>query len=85
MENHIEHHIYPNVPFHSLAGFRREIDAEIRERSFPIRREPVNSRFVADHDVDMLQWWLGPVGSVSATTREHHGLPRIDDLCAARG
>jgi len=27
---------------------------------------------------------LGPVGSVSATTREHHGLPRIDDLCAAR-
>jgi predicted dehydrogenase len=36
------------------------------------------------HDVDMLQWWLGPVASVSATTREHHGLARIDDLCAAR-
>jgi predicted dehydrogenase len=36
------------------------------------------------HDVDVLQWWLGPVSAVSASTREHHGLPGIEDLCAAR-
>ncbi len=36
------------------------------------------------HDVDYLQWMLGPVAAVSATTREHHGYDRIDDLTAAR-
>jgi predicted dehydrogenase len=36
------------------------------------------------HDVDLLQWFLGPVASVSCTTREHHGFDRIDDLAAAR-
>ncbi|MBA2609888.1 MAG: Gfo/Idh/MocA family oxidoreductase [Actinobacteria bacterium] len=36
------------------------------------------------HDVDYLQWMLGPVIAVSATTREHHGYDRIDDLTAAR-
>lgn len=36
------------------------------------------------HDVDMLQWILGPVAAVSCTTREHHGYDRIDDLAAAR-
>ncbi|MEY2399820.1 MAG: hypothetical protein QOJ00_2994, partial [Actinomycetota bacterium] len=36
------------------------------------------------HDVDMLQWMLGPVTSVSAVTREHHGYDRIDDVAAAR-
>jgi predicted dehydrogenase len=36
------------------------------------------------HDVDMLQWLLGPVSAVSCTTREHHGYDRIDDLAAAR-
>jgi fatty acid desaturase len=29
MENHTEHHIYPNIPFHALARFRREIDDQM--------------------------------------------------------
>jgi fatty acid desaturase len=29
MEYHTEHHLYPNVPFHGLARFRREIDAQM--------------------------------------------------------
>lgn len=36
------------------------------------------------HDVDMLQWLLGPVSAVSATTREVHGHARIDDVAVAR-
>ncbi len=36
------------------------------------------------HDVDILEWMLGPVVSVSCVTREHHGFDRIDDLAAAR-
>lgn len=36
------------------------------------------------HDVDILQWLLGPVASVSATTREVHGHHRIDDVAVAR-
>ena len=36
------------------------------------------------HDVDILQWLLGPVESLSATTREVHGLAGIDDVVAAR-
>jgi predicted dehydrogenase len=36
------------------------------------------------HDVDILQWLLGPVASVSATSREVHGHPRIDDVTVAR-
>jgi predicted dehydrogenase len=36
------------------------------------------------HDVDILQWMLGPVASVSATTREVHGHERIDDVAVAR-
>jgi len=36
------------------------------------------------HDVDILLWLLGPVSSVSATTREVHGYPRIDDVAVAR-
>ncbi len=36
------------------------------------------------HDVDYLQWMLGPVVALSATTREHHGYDRIDDVTAAR-
>ena len=36
------------------------------------------------HDVDILQWMLGPVATVSCVTREHHGYDRIDDLAAAR-
>jgi UDP-N-acetyl-2-amino-2-deoxyglucuronate dehydrogenase len=36
------------------------------------------------HDVDILRWILGPVASVSATTREVHGHPRIDDVTVAR-
>jgi predicted dehydrogenase len=36
------------------------------------------------HDVDILQWLLGPVASVSATTREVHGHDRIDDVAVAR-
>jgi len=29
MENHTEHHIHPNIPFHALARFRRVIDAQM--------------------------------------------------------
>jgi UDP-N-acetyl-2-amino-2-deoxyglucuronate dehydrogenase len=36
------------------------------------------------HDVDILQWLLGPVTAVSAGTRELHGHPRIDDVAVAR-
>jgi predicted dehydrogenase len=36
------------------------------------------------HDVDMLQWILGPVEAVSAVTRERHGYDRIDDVTVAR-
>ena len=36
------------------------------------------------HDVDILQWMLGPVAAVSGVTREHHGFDRIDDLTVAR-
>lgn len=36
------------------------------------------------HDVDILRWLLGPVAAVSATAREVHGHPRIDDATVAR-
>jgi predicted dehydrogenase len=36
------------------------------------------------HDVDILRWLLGPVASVSATVREVHGYPGIDDVAVAR-
>ena len=36
------------------------------------------------HDVDILQWLLGPVSAVSATTHEVHGHERIDDVAVAR-
>jgi predicted dehydrogenase len=36
------------------------------------------------HDLDVLQWWLGPVRALSAVAREVHGLPRIDDVTVAR-
>ena len=36
------------------------------------------------HDVDIMQWLCGPVGSVSGTVREVHGYPRIDDVAVAR-
>jgi predicted dehydrogenase len=36
------------------------------------------------HDLDILQWLLGPVRSVSATVRELHGFARIDDVAVAR-
>lgn len=36
------------------------------------------------HDLDLLQWWLGPVRSLAAVTREFHGHPRIDDLAVVR-
>jgi len=29
MEFHIEHYIHPNIPFHKLARFRREIDGQM--------------------------------------------------------
>jgi fatty acid desaturase len=29
MEYHTEHHIYPNIPFHSLAKFRKAVDAQM--------------------------------------------------------
>jgi myo-inositol 2-dehydrogenase/D-chiro-inositol 1-dehydrogenase len=36
------------------------------------------------HDLDVLHWWLGPVRNVSASVRELHGFPRIDDVAVAR-
>lgn len=36
------------------------------------------------HDLDILQWWLGPVASLSAVMREFHGHPKIEDLAAVR-
>jgi len=36
------------------------------------------------HDVDILQWLLGPVTAVSATTRAVHGHDGIDDVAVAR-
>ncbi len=36
------------------------------------------------HDLDMLEWLLGPVESLSATTRNHHGHPDIEDVAAIR-
>jgi predicted dehydrogenase len=36
------------------------------------------------HDLDLLQWWLGPVRSLAAVTREFHGHPKIDDLAVVR-
>ena len=32
------------------------------------------------HDVDLLEWLLGPVASVSAWTREFHGITGIEDV-----
>jgi UDP-N-acetyl-2-amino-2-deoxyglucuronate dehydrogenase len=36
------------------------------------------------HDVDILQWLMGPVTAVSATTRAVHGHDGIDDVAVAR-
>jgi predicted dehydrogenase len=36
------------------------------------------------HDVDLLRWWLGPIESLSATTRAFHELERIEDVAAVR-
>ena len=36
------------------------------------------------HDLDILEWLLGPVASLSATTRNHHGHPGIEDVAAVR-
>ncbi len=36
------------------------------------------------HDVDILLWLLGPVRAASATTREVHGHPGIEDVAVAR-
>ncbi len=36
------------------------------------------------HDVDIMHWLCGPVGSVSGTVREVHGHAHIDDVTVAR-
>ena len=35
------------------------------------------------HDVDLLEWLLGPIDRVSAWTREFHGIAGIEDAAAA--
>ena len=35
------------------------------------------------HDVDLLEWLLGPIDRVSAWTREFHDLPGIEDAVTA--
>jgi predicted dehydrogenase len=35
------------------------------------------------HDVDLLEWLLGPIDRVSAWTREFHGIDGIEDAAAA--
>ncbi|HET8929118.1 MAG TPA: Gfo/Idh/MocA family oxidoreductase, partial [Acidimicrobiales bacterium] len=36
------------------------------------------------HDLDILEWLLGPVAALSATTRNHHGHIDIEDVAAVR-
>jgi len=36
------------------------------------------------HDLDILEWLLGPVRALSGVVREAHGLARIDDVAVAR-
>jgi predicted dehydrogenase len=36
------------------------------------------------HDVDLLEWMLGPISTVSATTASHHGIPGIEDVAVCR-
>jgi predicted dehydrogenase len=36
------------------------------------------------HDVDLLRWWLGPVASLSASTRSFHELGQVEDVAAVR-
>jgi myo-inositol 2-dehydrogenase / D-chiro-inositol 1-dehydrogenase len=36
------------------------------------------------HDVDILQWLLGPAATVSGSIRQVHGHPGIDDVAVAR-
>lgn len=36
------------------------------------------------HDLDILSWLLGPVDSLSAATRNHHGHEGIEDVAAVR-
>jgi len=36
------------------------------------------------HDLDVLHWWLGAVESVSASTREVHGIAGIEDVAAVQ-
>ena len=36
------------------------------------------------HDMDLLEWILGPISTVSATTASHHGIPGIEDVAVCR-
>lgn len=36
------------------------------------------------HDLDILEWLVGPVGALSATTRNLHGHPDIEDVASVR-
>lgn len=36
------------------------------------------------HDLDILEWLLGPIAGLSARTRNHHGHPGIEDVAAIR-
>lgn len=64
------------IPNQGLYGSQWRMDKELAGRGTLIEH--------SIHDVDMLQWLLGPVTAVSAVTRENHGYDKIDDLTAAR-
>ena len=55
MEYHTEHHIYPNIPFHALARFRKAINAQMPRANngmWDTYREMVPVLWRQRHDVD---------------------------------
>jgi myo-inositol 2-dehydrogenase / D-chiro-inositol 1-dehydrogenase len=64
------------IPVHGIYGSTWRTDVTIAGRGTLLEH--------SIHDVDILQWLLGPVTTVSATTRTVHGHDGIDDVAVAR-